>query len=65
MIVQSPHPDDPSRTYRQYAFPVKMSDYAFTIDRPPPQLGEHNEEVLTALGLDAEQIIGLRVKRVV
>ena len=42
-----------------------MSDYAFTIDRPQPQLGEHNEEVLAALGLDTEQIIGLRVNGVV
>jgi alpha-methylacyl-CoA racemase len=65
MIVQNPHPDDPGRAYRQYAFPVKMSDYAFTIDRPPPQLGEHNEEVLTRLGLDEKEITRLRVRGVV
>ena len=65
MIVQGHRPDGEGGEYRQYAFPIKMTDYTFTLDRPPPLLGEHNEEVLTALGLDAEQIIGLRVKRVV
>ena len=26
-------------------FPVEMTGYDFRIDRPPPKLGEHNEEV--------------------
>jgi succinate---hydroxymethylglutarate CoA-transferase len=30
---------------RTTGFPVRISDYAFTIDLPPPQLGEHTQEV--------------------
>jgi len=32
------------------AFPVKMSNYQFSVDRQPPSLGQHNAEVLAELG---------------
>lgn len=39
---------------------VGMSRTPPTIDRPPPMLGEHTEEILAALGYDGEKILALR-----
>jgi len=39
---------------------VDMSRTPPAIDRPPPMLGEHTEEILTALGCDGEKIAALR-----
>lgn len=39
---------------------VDMSRTPPTIDRPPPMLGEHTEEILTALGFDGKKIAALR-----
>jgi len=44
---------------------VDMSRTPPTIDRPPPVLGEQTEEILGALGLDAQAIADLRAKGVV
>jgi formyl-CoA transferase len=33
----------------------KFSEDSPHIDEPPPQLGEHSEEILTSLGFDADQ----------
>ena len=44
---------------------VGMSRTPPTIDRPPPMLGEHTEEVLTALGYAGEKIVALREQGVV
>jgi len=41
---------------------VDMSRTPPTIDRPPPVLGEQTDEILGALGLDAQAIADLRVK---
>jgi crotonobetainyl-CoA:carnitine CoA-transferase CaiB-like acyl-CoA transferase len=38
------------------AVPVHFSRTPGGLNRPPPRLGEHNEEILGALGLSAEQI---------
>jgi crotonobetainyl-CoA:carnitine CoA-transferase CaiB-like acyl-CoA transferase len=35
------------------------------MDVPPPMLGEHTEEVLTALGYDGAAIADLREKEVI
>lgn len=44
---------------------VDMSRTPPTIDRPPPVLGEQTDEILGALGLDAQAIADLRAKGVV
>jgi len=48
MIVDTPAPD--GKHYPCFAFPVKMSNYQFSVDRQPPSLGQHNAEVLAELG---------------
>jgi formyl-CoA transferase len=39
---------------------VDMSRTPPSIDRPPPVLGEHTEEILASLGYDSEKISSLR-----
>lgn len=40
-------------------FPVKYDDIEPSIERPPPRLGEHSDEVLQSLGYDDESIAEL------
>ncbi len=44
---------------------VDMSRTPPTIDRPPPLLGEHTDEILNALGYDADALASLRAKGVI
>ncbi|HVT55324.1 MAG TPA: CoA transferase, partial [Xanthobacteraceae bacterium] len=37
-------------TTRTVGFPIGMSEFQFDITRPPPALGEHNEEVFAEWG---------------
>jgi crotonobetainyl-CoA:carnitine CoA-transferase CaiB-like acyl-CoA transferase len=44
---------------------VDMSRTPPSIDRPPPLLGEHTDEILNALGYDADALASLRAKGVI
>ena len=44
----------------QVAFPVQMSATPGRVSTPPPELGEHTDEVLRDLGYDATAISGFR-----
>ena len=58
MFVTDQHPTDGDVV--QLAFPVKFSDFEFTIDRSAPLHGEHTDEVLSGLGFDNGDIERLR-----
>jgi crotonobetainyl-CoA:carnitine CoA-transferase CaiB-like acyl-CoA transferase len=45
---------------RQVAFPVQMSGTPGRVATPPPELGEHTDEVLHGLGYDPAAIAALR-----
>lgn len=62
MIVAGERAD--GSRYRQYAFPIRMTDFEFSVERRAPLLGEHNDEVLQALGYSVEEIAALRAKGV-
>lgn len=50
--VKQPH----DGTITAAAFPVKLSDYQFTVSRPAPQAGEHTEAYLRAQGYSASEL---------
>ena len=45
---------------RTVASPLRLMDNPPVLRRPPPALGEHTDEVLAELGLDAQRIAALR-----
>jgi formyl-CoA transferase len=47
------------------ASPLRLSDTPPVLHRAPPLLGEHTDEVLSALGLDAAAVAALRGRGVV
>ena len=63
MFVTNKHPTDGDVT--QFAFPVKFSDFEFSIDRPAPGHGEYTDEELESLGYDSSEIERLRQMEVV
>ncbi len=51
---------------KMLGIPFKFSDTACSVRRPPPVLGEHNDEILSGeLGLDAKTISELREQKVI
>ncbi|MEE4376958.1 MAG: CaiB/BaiF CoA-transferase family protein [Candidatus Competibacteraceae bacterium] len=58
MFVNSDHSLDGSLT--QFAFPIKFSEFEFSIEREAPRVGEHSEEILIQAGFSAERISALR-----
>ena len=58
MTVHMPHPL--ADTLRLVASPMKFSATPVQYRRPPPLLGEHTAQVLTELGLRAEEIDALK-----
>ena len=61
MTLESEHPT--AGTVRLTGFPYKLSKTPASVQRPPPLLGEHTEEVLTSLlGLSVEAVASLHDK---
>lgn len=58
MIIEMEHPT--AGTVRALGNPLHLSATPARVDRVPPRLGEHGEEVLTEVGYDAERISHLR-----
>jgi len=50
---------------KQTGIPIKFSRTPGGLDRPPPLLGEHNEEVLRSLGYSSEEIGELKAQEVI
>ena len=48
---------------KSIGFPVKLSETKQRVRRPPPLLGEHNEEILAELGIDKATREQLRAER--
>jgi len=47
------------------ASPMRLSDTPPVLRRAPPKLGQHTDQVLAELGLDAAQIAGLRSRNII
>jgi crotonobetainyl-CoA:carnitine CoA-transferase CaiB-like acyl-CoA transferase len=63
MMVTLEHPL--AGQVRHIGIPVKLSDTPGAIRRPAPTLGQHTDEVLSQLGLSADEIVGLRAQGVI
>jgi crotonobetainyl-CoA:carnitine CoA-transferase CaiB-like acyl-CoA transferase len=58
MLKEMQHPSE--GTISQIGVPVKLSETPGTIRGLPPQLGEHNDEILGALGFSSEHCVKLQ-----
>jgi crotonobetainyl-CoA:carnitine CoA-transferase CaiB-like acyl-CoA transferase len=63
MVLTTEHPT--AGTLRMPGSPVRLSEHRATVRRPPPQLGEHTDEVLGELGYSDADIAALRDRGVV
>lgn len=63
MVVEKPHPT--MGTVRLLGLPVKLSKTPGDIRLVPPQLGQHTDEILRAIGLDESEIARLRDEGVI
>ena len=64
MVLEIPHPT--LGQVKQTGVPIKFSRTQGSVDRHPPLLGEHTDEVLTeVLGFSASEIEALRAGGVV
>ena len=65
VVVEMPHASLPDRTIKVIANPVRLSESPADYRLPPPLLGQHTDEVLGELGLDAAELGELRKKGVI
>ncbi len=63
MFVDVEHPD--AGTLRLVGYPGRLSATPASVRYPPPRVGEHTEEVLRGLGIEAARIEDLRKKGVI
>ena len=63
MVVDIPHPNIPDLKVPNS--PLKLAETPPSVRRPPPLLGQHNEEILFELGYADESISKLRQKGVI
>ncbi len=63
MFVVAEHPTEGALP--QFAFPIKFSEFEFSLNRPAPLHGEHSKEILTELGYTGEQIAHLEAVGVI
>ncbi len=62
MLVELEHPQ--LGTFKTTGLPVKLADSPGRIERRPPLLGEHTDEVLGEAGFSASEIAELRQQRI-
>lgn len=63
MLRRLPHPV--AGSVPQVMNPLRFGGAALRVDRAPPLLGEHTDEILAELGLDAARIRALRDRHVI
>ena len=63
MVVEVDHPS--AGTVKLLGIPFKMKGTPASVRRAPPRLGEHTDEVLAELGLDAARIAALRAAKII
>ena len=63
MMVDLPHPE--VSDLRIPGSPMKLTETPPVLRRPPPLLGQHNQEILGEIGYTAEGIAGLRREGVI
>jgi formyl-CoA transferase/CoA:oxalate CoA-transferase len=63
MLQEMEHPR--AGRIRQLGPAATLSRSPWSLQRPPPLLGEHSDEILRELGLDAAEVMRLRAARVV
>ena len=63
MLVEMVHPT--LGKIKQTGLPLKFSRTPGGLDRPPPLLGEHNQEILREIGFSATEIAELKTQEVI
>jgi len=63
MLLRIAHPA--AGSVPQVASPMKFTEAPLSFDRPPPLIGQHTQEILREIGLDAGQIEALAAQGII